>query len=456
MKALMFLLLLDYSGSMDQVIDGKIKIQQLQTEVKALLSTADPKAQSTALVFGTDPKQGCKDIRTFSSPTGILATKLKALRPGNQGRTPLAASLLQTVRVAMQSQAANIVVVTDGGDTCGQDPCEALRKADRELNALGTGQRPRRRLVVHIVGFDLKGESNNLQCLKNLTLDHIQVEMTEAGNASDLQSMLRNSQLRGVVESADLSDSELAKIKGAKRSRLSEAESGDVGKGELNQAAKTRLNKDEALLEITGAPSTASFSAQSVGGKDPKQWLGAYVVALNAGSYTLRYNDPNGTSLSLSLPAGTHTRIPWARLLKLFETQVTLAEPTLTLKWTASSETKQVHGEAEDFETTAKLSVGETNVQAVPFGDWELSVVSPPWLKDMLKNRQIKLEPGTSSLDIEQMFKDEVIWLNNPDPSTASVLSLQNPGGAVERHFIAAGQKRIPVARKSKIRWLKP
>ena len=142
-----------------------------------------------SLVFGTNPSQGCSDVKTLNLPSAQMSSTLQKMRPGALGKTPLATSLHLLVRKAIKHDAQISVVVTDGADSCGQDPCKALQVGDRELGKAG------KKLKVHIIGFDLKNESKKFACFKDLKLDNIEVSMSEASSSSDLQRRIREGQM---------------------------------------------------------------------------------------------------------------------------------------------------------------------------------------------------------------------------------------------------------------------
>jgi hypothetical protein len=444
MKSLLFLLLLDYSGSMDQVLNDKPKIQQLKVEVGALMSTAPQGDPAHAIVFGTEPNKKCKDIRILQGTTSQVGKTLQSLRPGVHGRTPLSDALLQTVQLSLKSKSNQVVVVTDGADSCGKNPCEALTKADRELG------RANKKLAIHIVGYDLKND-NGLECLKNLKLKNIALALSEAGSSADLADLLKRSQIQGLDESEmPLSGSD-KRIKGMKRARVNGGGNANSKTGKDNESKK---KIELALLEIVGAPSNAEFQAQN--GKSVRNWKGSYVMSLAQGQYTIRFLDPNGSELTLDLPSGTHTRIPWARLFKVSGVTLKLESNHLGLKWRPSDQTRLVHGQVEEFETAADFASADLGIPQVPIGEWEIEVTSPPWLKGLIKAKSFNVTLGNPPAEIEKIFADEIVWIANPDPSKPAVLDLFESGTQRQRQLIPAGQPRIPILKNVKYRWLTP
>jgi hypothetical protein len=445
MKSLLFILLLDYSGSMDQVLNEKPKIQQLKVEVGALMSTAQQSDPAYAIVFGTEPSKKCKDIRILQGTAARVGATLQSLRPGVQGRTPLADALLRTVQLSLKSRSDQVVVVTDGADSCGKNPCQALTKADQELGRAG------KKLAIHIVGYDLKSDKG-LECLKNLKLKNIALAISEAGNSADLAELLKQSQIHGLNESEIQLSGADKRIKGMKRARVNSGAGGD------SKTAKDGENKSKkiepALLEIVGAPSSAEFQARS--GKITKSWKGPYIVSLAQGQYAIRFLDANGAELTLDLPGGTHTRIPWARLFKISGVTLKLEANHLGLKWRPSDQTRLVHGQVDEFETKANLDSADVGIPQVPLGEWEVEVTSPPWLKGLIKAKNVNVTLENRQAEIEKIFEREVIWITNPDPSKPAVLDLFEADAERQRHLIPVGQSRVPVLKDMKYHWLVP
>lgn len=445
MRSLLFILLLDYSGSMDQVLHDRPKIQQLKLEVGALMSTAPPNDPAYAIVFGAEPSKKCKDIRILQGTTANVGGNLQSLKPGVQGRTPLSDALTQTVQLSLRSNSPRVVVVTDGADSCGKNPCAALTKSDQELGRAG------KKLVMHIVGYDLKNDSG-LECLKNLKLNNITLSLSEAGSSADLAELLKRSQIQGLDES----DMPLAgsdkRIKGMKRARVN-GSGGSTTKAARDGESK-RKKVEAALLEIVGAPANAEFQAQH--GASTRNWKGSYIVSLPEGRYTIRFLDANGGELTLELPGGTHTRIPWARLFKVSAVMLNLEANHLGLKWHPSDQTRLVHGQVEGFETTANLETARVEIPQVPIGEWDVDITSPPWLKGLIKTKSVNLTLENSQVELEKIFAEDLDWITNPNPSKPAVLDLFEADARRQRHFIPAGQSRVPILKNTKHRWLIP
>ncbi|MBL7543696.1 MAG: VWA domain-containing protein [Bdellovibrionaceae bacterium] len=447
MKTLAFLFLLDYSGSMDQKVDQKIKIDVLKTELTALLSTEDPKTKSSAFIFGSNPKMGCKDLFNMTSTTKELSQKINQLKVGPFGKTPLALGLKKLVEEADKTNTKTLVALTDGADSCNQDPCKTLQEADDKIKNTKT------KIKLHIIGFDLKQDAGKVSCFKNLKLKNIDINVSEAVKGGDLQALLKNSQLSNIDEKDFINEKSLSNIKGAKRSQMNKGKNKSVSDKDGNKGKNFDPEK-EALLEITGADSTAKFSATANGFQ--KNWLGPFSVKLLAGKYHLSYENKNGSELDLELPKGSFTKIPWARLMKISEFPVTINAPILNFKLKPTGQTKQIHGEASEHNQTAELNLNQIQTQ-IPLGEWEAEISSPPWLKGTLQTFKVTVtQEGHAAIDLNQIYGNDLQWVENPSTGELKVLEITSNQGTQERHLIQPDIKKVPILKSSKYLWIEP
>ena len=158
------ILILDASGSMWGQVGGRTKIEIAREAVGSML-TSWPRNEALGLMaYGHRRKGDCKDIELLSSPGKVapdaFQKMVNSLQP--KGMTPITASVRQAAEALKYTERkATIVLVSDGEETCKDDPC-AL---GRELEEAGID------FTVHVVGFDLpKGKAREqLQCLAKST-----------------------------------------------------------------------------------------------------------------------------------------------------------------------------------------------------------------------------------------------------------------------------------------------
>jgi hypothetical protein len=153
----------DSSGSMGGEVKGQIKLDLATNVLGELLTSWEKRPYPGLIVYGH--KNGdCSDIDFIhpidqSSPQDIKAS-LKSFRP--IGKTPLGDSLLLASKgLESNPNKTTIIMLSDGEETCGKDPC----KIAKEIKAKGIN------LKVHLVGFDIQNENGRkqLECIANST-----------------------------------------------------------------------------------------------------------------------------------------------------------------------------------------------------------------------------------------------------------------------------------------------
>ncbi|WP_050529332.1 vWA domain-containing protein [Pseudaestuariivita atlantica] len=176
------ILVLDGSGSMWGQIDGTAKITIAQDVVGQLLGTL-PDAQELGLtVYGHRRKGDCTDIETLVAPgpgtRAAIADAVNAVTP--RGKTPLSDAVIAAAEALKYTEeAATVILVSDGRETCEADPCavgRALEEAGVDFTA-------------HVVGFDVSGDEAaraELQCLA----DETGGQFLLASNAAELGAAL--------------------------------------------------------------------------------------------------------------------------------------------------------------------------------------------------------------------------------------------------------------------------
>jgi len=138
-----YLIILDKSKSMLEVIDGRVKIDVAKDVIVDLLDNLPDGAVVGIREFG-----GCGQSGLIA-PVGpiqrqLLQTEVRAIRPA--GSTPIAYALEQAqADLTGISDPQLILLISDGMETCGGDPVQAAQ----DLIGLGYDLR------FHVVGFDI-------------------------------------------------------------------------------------------------------------------------------------------------------------------------------------------------------------------------------------------------------------------------------------------------------------
>ena len=157
-KSLIFYIL-DGSGSMWGRVDGRPKIQVAKEVMNTLLKETPEDIQCGIMIYGHRKKGDCSDIEMIV-PIGRLnreaaIDKINKITP--KGKTPISDSIDMAIdKIKGTEYASTIVLVSDGIETCGKDPC-ALTKSLKESGI---------NFVMHVVGFGVKREAaKQLACI---------------------------------------------------------------------------------------------------------------------------------------------------------------------------------------------------------------------------------------------------------------------------------------------------
>ena len=154
-----FVLILDASGSMWGQVEGENKIVIARRVLKNLVASLSTDSEVGLVAYGHRKKGDCEDIETLV-PLGaldkdVLGQRIDALDP--KGKTPITKAVQEVLEVLQSREdATTVVLVSDGLETCGGDPCQAIREA----KAAGVA------FVAHVVGFDVgEGDVSQLECI---------------------------------------------------------------------------------------------------------------------------------------------------------------------------------------------------------------------------------------------------------------------------------------------------
>jgi hypothetical protein len=153
------LFILDSSGSMWAHLNGQPKMDSARRVLTEVLTDLPENADLGLMAYGHRRRHDCKDIEVLAPIGTKNAEDIKAiagaLKP--KGMTPLADSLTTAAAGLRAVRGAKMVVlITDGGEQCGGDPCAVTRA----IAATGLVVR------VNVVGFVVSDkERTELQCI---------------------------------------------------------------------------------------------------------------------------------------------------------------------------------------------------------------------------------------------------------------------------------------------------
>ena len=163
MAASRAIVILDASGSMWAQIDGKARIEIARDTLKEVLAGVPAELELGFMAYGHRTKGDCTDIELMAPPEAGTADRIigAAMSLNPRGKTPLTAAVLQAAdELKYIEDAATVVLITDGIETCDADPC-ALAS---ELESKGVD------FTVNVVGFGLSDEEGAaVKCLADNT-----------------------------------------------------------------------------------------------------------------------------------------------------------------------------------------------------------------------------------------------------------------------------------------------
>ncbi|WP_417809035.1 vWA domain-containing protein [Thioclava sp.] len=172
---------MDGSGSMWGQIDGVNKIVIARTVVGQILADFPPDENLGLTVYGHRERGNCADIETIVAPgpnTGAeILEAVNAINP--RGKTPMTDAIIAAAQALRYTEeAATVILVSDGIETCNPDPCAAARA----LEEAGID------FTAHVVGFDVTEAAAlaQMQCIA----DETGGQFLTASNADELSDAL--------------------------------------------------------------------------------------------------------------------------------------------------------------------------------------------------------------------------------------------------------------------------
>lgn len=153
------LFILDASGSMWQKLGDEHKIAVARSVMKNLVQSLPAEATFGLVAYGHNRKSDCNDIETLVPLVPLdrvaFSAKLDAINP--QGKTPIAKSIAHALEaVKSAGTSVNIILVSDGLETCEGNACELVRQA-REQGV---------KITLHVVGFGIEEKDQSpLECI---------------------------------------------------------------------------------------------------------------------------------------------------------------------------------------------------------------------------------------------------------------------------------------------------
>ncbi|MBX7149399.1 VWA domain-containing protein [bacterium] len=200
--------ILDVSGSMRQLTDGKPQIDIAREQLLAQLPSITGDTQVALRVYShrieqANKAESCKDTELMipfaAVDKTVFETKLKTLTP--KGYTPIAYSLEQSKADFNTTREADkvIILLSDGEETCGGDPVATVKKMIADgfkvvVNVIGfnVDDVTRKQLseIANAGGgqyFDAKGSAGLTTALKNATQASLVIDKAKTTYGNEIK-----------------------------------------------------------------------------------------------------------------------------------------------------------------------------------------------------------------------------------------------------------------------------
>lgn len=157
------IIVMDGSGSMWGQIEGRPKLEIARETVGKVLAQIPAEQEIGLIAYGHREKGNCGDIELVVPPAAGTGTAISQAVNGMRflGKTPLSDAVRQASEALHYAEdAATVVLVTDGLETCSADPCALAM----ELEQAGLN------FTAHVIGLGLsQAESAQVSCLASAT-----------------------------------------------------------------------------------------------------------------------------------------------------------------------------------------------------------------------------------------------------------------------------------------------
>jgi len=162
------MLVFDASGSMAAMGYNGLdlpRIVEARDALKRVLPDVTPFRRMGLVVYGPGPKDVCDNIALHFAPQSDAGAAIVGIvdQVNPDGDTPLTEAVRKAADVFGGERSGDVVLVTDGRETCGGLPCQLAA----ELS--GTG------VTVHVIGFRVRGASFEWQSSANFDVRNHQI-----------------------------------------------------------------------------------------------------------------------------------------------------------------------------------------------------------------------------------------------------------------------------------------
>lgn len=304
------MIVFDASGSMWGQIDGQAKIttaQQVITDISGQFKSTDAIG---LMAYGHRRKGDCDDIELLlpvsQNQTPALIQQVKAIKP--KGKTPIGAALrMATDQLKISEQKAEVILISDGLETCQLDPCQVATEAE----AMGID------FTAHVIGFGLsQDQGKQLSCVADITGGQYLAAEDAASLTSALNQVLTATEIEPIEDQLPPATVAIPQNMPAIGTTFSVEWTGPNGKNDYIDIV--RPDYDRVYGELSYAWSKDGQPASLKAPGTPGMYQIRYVWQGQKQKHVLATVDFEVTDSDVSLvgpskvAAGTHFKVNWS------------------------------------------------------------------------------------------------------------------------------------------------
>jgi hypothetical protein len=188
------LFIYDSSRSLWGYHNGKPRAEFARSVLREVVQGLPQDANLGMIAFGHKKQDSCKDVETLapigSKKGAAIIETAQQLRP--KGKTSIAEALLQAPEAFKNVEGAKIIVlISDGGEECDEDPCAVAKKLAQSglavrVNTIGLNLSPREQEQLQCIAKEGSGRFFDVKDTQTMyrAVSEIKTEVISIANAS--------------------------------------------------------------------------------------------------------------------------------------------------------------------------------------------------------------------------------------------------------------------------------
>ncbi|MEM8643483.1 MAG: VWA domain-containing protein [Pseudomonadota bacterium] len=168
------IIVVDGSQSMNETIGPKQKMNSVRSALSRSIAIQGDRRPMGLVAFGHRKASDCSDIEGLAQPGTLKGATAQALLDKIQpaGEAPIAAAVEAATKLGTPGQPLNVILVSDGQDSCKADPCAAAQALKQQHGGLR----------IHVVGLSAEPQAvEPLACMAASTGGKFVAATNEAG-----------------------------------------------------------------------------------------------------------------------------------------------------------------------------------------------------------------------------------------------------------------------------------